>query len=172
MARNNRGDVALSQGDLLTAELQFSRSLELLRTLGDVANVARALYNLGAVALEQAQVGDSTVLLVESLALSQRIADDEDTAWCLIGLAAAATASGGRDRDGGRLLGLAEALLDRLEATMKPFEQRLFDRTRERLLDALGPARLEAARVEGQLLGPGDVLSLARALLAAEAGAS
>ena len=94
MARNNRGDVALSQGDLEVAAAQFSRSLELLRSLGDVANVARALYNLGAVALEQGRPEDACGLLVEGLELSQDIADDEDAAWCLIGLAAVAEAGG------------------------------------------------------------------------------
>ena len=161
MARNNRGDVALSQGDLDTAALQFARSLELLRSVGDVANVARALYNLGAVALEQERLQDAGSLLLEALDLSREIADDEDTAWCLIALAAVAAARG-KDEEGGRLLGFAAMLLDRIGATMKPFEQRLFDRTEERLLAGLGETRLADARAEGGQLAVDGVLELAQ----------
>jgi tetratricopeptide (TPR) repeat protein len=163
MARNNRGDVALSRGDLEVAAVQFAQSLELLRSLGDVANVARALYNLGAVSLEHGQLEDAGALLLEALELSREIADDEDTAWCLIGLAAVAAARG-RDEEGGRLLGFAAMLLDRIGATMKPFEQRLFDRTQERLLASLGEVRLAEARAEGQQLAMEGVHSLSQAV--------
>jgi predicted ATPase/DNA-binding SARP family transcriptional activator/Tfp pilus assembly protein PilF len=163
MARNNRGDVALSQGDLDTSAVQFARSLELLRSAGDVANVARALYKLGAVALEQERLEDAGPLLLEALDLSREIADDEDTAWCLIALAAVAAVRG-RDEEGGRLLGFAAMLLDRIGATMKPFEQRLFDRTEERLLTGLGEARLADARGEGGELGMEGVRSLSEAV--------
>ena len=161
MARNNRGDVALSQGDLDTAAVQFAQSLDLLRSVGDVANVARALYNLGAVALEQARLEDAGALLLEALELSREIADDEDTAWCLIALAAVA-ADRGRDEEGGRLLGFAAMLLDRIGATMKPFEQRLFDRTQGRLLESLGEERLVEAIREGEHLEMDGVHSLSQ----------
>ena len=163
MARNNRGDVALSRGDLEVAAVQFAQSLELLRSLGDVANVARALYNLGAVSLEHGQLEEAGALLLEALELSREIADDEDTAWCLIALAAVAAARG-RDEAGGRLLGFAAMLLDRIGATMKPFEQRLFDRTRERLLASLGEVRLAAACAEGEQLAVDGVRSLSQAV--------
>jgi predicted ATPase/DNA-binding SARP family transcriptional activator len=161
MARNNRGDVALSQGDLEVAAEQFARSLDLLRAVDDVANVARALYNLGAVALEQQHAGDAAALLLEALELSQGIADDEDTAWCLIGLAALAE-TGGRELDGARLLGLAAMLVDRLGATMKPFERGLYDRTHDRLVTTLGAAELDTARTEGARLGQDEAIELAR----------
>ncbi len=164
MARNNRGDVALSLGDLDTAAVQFTQSLDLLRSVGDVTNVARALYNLGAVALEQEHPEDAGSLLLEALDLSRAIADDEDTAWCLIALAAVAAVRG-RDEEGGRLLGFAAMLLDRIGATMKPFEQRLFDRTRERLLSSLGEERLAEALVAAGQLAVDDVRSLSQAVV-------
>jgi tetratricopeptide (TPR) repeat protein len=163
LARNNRGDVALSQGDLDAAAVQFAQSLELLRSVGDVANVARALYNLGAVALEQDRLDDAGPLLLEALDLSREIADDEDTAWCLIALAAVA-ADRGRDEEGARLLGFASMLLDRIGATMKPFEQRLFDRTEERLLARLGEAPLGDAQAEGRGLPIDGVRALSEAV--------
>jgi predicted ATPase/DNA-binding SARP family transcriptional activator len=163
MARNNRGDVALSQGDLDVAAAQFAQSLDLLRSAGDVANVARALYNLGAVALEQERVEDAGALLLEALELSSQIADDEDTAWCLIALAALAT-DRGRDAEAGRLLGFAAMVLARIGATMKPFEQRLFDRTRERVLASLGEERLAEARAEGEQLALEGIRALSEAV--------
>jgi hypothetical protein len=47
---------------------------------------------------------------------------------------------------------------------MKPFEQRLFDRTEERLLTGLGEARLADARGEGGELGMEGVRSLSEAV--------
>ncbi len=137
LALNNRGDVALSQGDLVTAAARFEESLALLRAEGDVANVARALYNLGAVEVGQGRIDEAEALLRESRELATRVDDREDVAWCLIALAAVA-AERGQDEVAGDLLAQAEALLERIGATMKPNEQRLYDRTRERL--GVGPA--------------------------------
>jgi tetratricopeptide (TPR) repeat protein len=168
MARNNRGDVALTQGELAVAETQFRLSLGLLRSLDDVANVSRALYNLGAVALERKRPDEAVTLLVDALELSQRIADDEDTAWCLIGLAAVAETAG-RASEGARLIGFARGLLDRLEATMKPFEQRLSDRTETSLLASLGRDGLEEERAKGEATSMDEILELARSLAPARA---
>jgi tetratricopeptide (TPR) repeat protein len=157
VARNNRGDIALSQGELDVAGAQFAQSLELLRALGDLANVARALYNVGAVALEQGKLNEAGALLAEGLELSHRLADDEDTAWCLIALAAVAV-SDKRARTGAELLGFAAALLEKIGATMKPNEQRLHDQTRSRLRDALGAAELGEALASGAKLELDDIV--------------
>ncbi len=159
LARNNRGDVALSQGDFSLATDQFAQSLELLRAVDDVANVARALYNLGAVAVEEGRTSEAGEFLLESLELSDRLDDDEDVAWCLIALAAVA-ASDGSGTNGVSLLGFASTILARLGATMKPFEQRLFDRTRGTLLETVGAAGFEQALEAGSRLQPDDAVSL------------
>lgn len=157
VARNNRGDIALSRGELDVAGAQFANSLELLRALDDLANVARALYNLGAVAVEQGRLNEAGELLAEGLELSHRLADEEDTAWCLIALAAVAAADK-RFRTGAELLGAATALLEKIGATMKLNEQRLHDRTRSRLRDALGESELTDALDSGAALGLDDVV--------------
>ena len=84
--------------------------MRILRELGDTANIARALYNLGAVAVEQGRLDEARALLGESVELAGRIGDSEDIAWCLIALAAVAAASE-RPLDGARLLGFTDALL-------------------------------------------------------------
>lgn len=158
LARNNRGDVALSQGDLAMAADQFTQSLALLRAANDTANIARALYNLGAVAVEQ-RSEDAGVLLRESLELSGRVDDVEDMAWCLIALAAVASDKGATV-DAAAMLGFTTALLDRIGATMKPFEERLFERTRGRLRETLGDAEFEDALAAGARLRRADAVRL------------
>jgi predicted ATPase/DNA-binding SARP family transcriptional activator len=168
LARNNRGDVALSQGDLATAEAHFQGSLEILRRLGDTANVARALYNLGAVAIEQERVSDAYALLCESIELADRIGDTEDVAWCLIALATVA-ASRSKPVDGARMLGLADTLLDRIGASTKPFERELHDRVDIELREALGPEGFDLAHGEGRALDPADAMGLVPALAVSSA---
>ncbi|HEX6763081.1 MAG TPA: BTAD domain-containing putative transcriptional regulator [Gaiellaceae bacterium] len=163
LACNNRGDVALLQGDLEMAAAQFERSLGLLRSIDDTANVARALYNLGAVAAEQRRDDEAVAMLQESLELSARVDDDEDVAWCLIALAAVA-ARRGDAVDAASMLGFTTALLERLGATTKTFEQRLFEQTRDRLRDALGAAELEVALAAGARLPRADAFGLGLAV--------
>ena len=137
---------------------QFTQSLALLRAANDTANIARALYNLGAVAVEQRRE-DAGVLLRESLELSGRVDDVEDMAWCLIALAAVASDKGATV-DAAAMLGFTTALLDRIGATMKPFEERLFERTRGRLRETLGDAEFEDALAAGARLRRADAVRL------------
>ena len=159
LARNNRGDVALSQGDLDLASDQFAQSLSLLRAADDTVNIARALYNLGAVAAEQQRSDEAGALLRESLELAEQVDDVEDLAWCLIALAAVA-AEDGAALDASVMLGFTTAVLDRIGATMKPFEERLFERTRARLRETLGDTELEDALAAGTRLHRADAVRL------------
>jgi tetratricopeptide (TPR) repeat protein len=167
LAQNNRGDVALSQHELDSAATHFAQSLVILQKLGDSANVARSMYNLGAVAVEQNRLEDACRLLTESIALSERVGDHEDVAWCLIALAAVASRTQ-QTYNGARMLGFTLALLEQIGATMKPFEQSLYERTREALDSTLGGAQLDAALREGQRLQLSDAVILASTLAAAE----
>ena len=167
LAQNNRGDVALSQRELDSAAAHFAQSLAILQALGDSANIARSMYNLGAVAVEQNRLEDAHRLLAESITLSEQVGDHEDLAWCLIALAAVASRTQ-RTHDGARMLGFTIALLGRIGATMKPFEQSLYERTREALDSALGGAQFDAALSEGERLQLSDAVILASALGPAE----
>ena len=95
LAINNLGDLALTTGDLRRAEPLFEESQELLRARGDTANVARSLFNLGAVALELRPPHEARERLTESASPGREAGDKEDLAWCLEGLAALAAAEGG-----------------------------------------------------------------------------
>lgn len=163
LARNNRGDVALSQGDLEAARTEFEQSLALLREANDVANVARSLYNLGAVALQQERREDARRLLVEALDLSGSVDDKEDIAWCLTALANLG-AAGGRPEDAAVVLGFARTLLDRINATSKPFELRLYETTLAGLGRALGEQELDRLFASGTRTADADAIALARSL--------
>jgi predicted ATPase len=163
LARNNRGDVALSQGELEIAREQFEQSLVLLRQANDVANVARSLYNLGAVAFEQGRFDAARELLGEALDLSYGVDDKEDVAWCLIALAGVA-AMAGRLREATVVLGFARALLDRIGATIKPFEKRLYDATFERLAAVFDQSELDELLGTGSRMPDVDAVALARSI--------
>jgi predicted ATPase/DNA-binding SARP family transcriptional activator len=158
LAENNRGDVALSQGDLRLASVYFERSLGVMRELGDTANVARALYNVGAVALEQHELEKAGACFAESIDLAHEVGEPEDLAWCMIGVAALACQ---RERfdDASRLLGAIDAMLGSIGAALKPFEERLYLRTKEAVSAAVPP-------VDGGQLAEAEAVELARALAA------
>jgi hypothetical protein len=126
------------------------------------------MYNLGAVAVEQDRLADAYRLLAESITLSARVGDHEDVAWCLIALAAVASRTQ-QTYDGARMLGFTLALLERIGATMKPFEQSLYERTRAALEAALGDAAFNAAFSDGERLQLGDAISLASTLTVPDA---
>ena len=163
LARNNRGDLALTQGDLEIARTEFELSLVLLREADDVTNVARSLYNLGAVALRQERFDDARRLLVEALDLSESLDDKEDIAWCLIALASIGAGAGRLD-DAAVVLGFARALLERINATSKPNELQLSEGTHERLASALGRQALDELLVSGSHAATADAIALARSL--------
>jgi predicted ATPase/DNA-binding SARP family transcriptional activator len=163
LAQNNRGDVALSQRDFDTAAAHFEASLDVLRALGDTCNVARGLYNLGVVALEQGRIQEARELLGEGIALSHQLGDNEDVAWCMIGLAAVA-AETQRPQEGAQMLGFMNALLERIGAARKPFEEDLYLRTRTALERALGGAAFERALGDGARLRIADAVGLGQGL--------
>ncbi len=163
LAQNNRGDVALSQRDLDSARAHFEQSLGILRTLGDSANIARSVYNLGAVAVEQNRLDDARSLLSESVTGAARLGDHEDVAWCLIALAAIAARTD-QMHDAALTLGFATALLERIGATMKPFESSLHEHTRLALGAALGATEADSVLLDGSRLRLDVVLELASTL--------
>ncbi len=128
-----------------------------------MANVARSLYNLGAVEIERGRIELAQPLLLEALALSTGVNDKEDMAWCLIALAAVG-ARAGKAEDATVVLGFADAFLDRIGATIKPAERLLYDRTLTRLRAALDGPELDALLVAGRVMEDGEALALAGSL--------
>ena len=84
------------------------------------------------------QFDEAAGLLHESLLLSYELGDQEDIVWCLVALGTVANEYGA-SRDAALLLQTALGMLAGIGASMKPFEQRLFDQTRAAIRDNAGP---------------------------------
>ena len=150
----------MTVGDYERAEPLFRESLGLLRTRGDTANVARSLFNNGAVDLMLNRVAAAADRFHESLTLCRTAGDHEDSAWSLLGLAATNVATGDGER-GAILLGAARAVLTQMGADFKPFERHLDEVTEERSRMLLGTAGHEAALRRGSSLTLEEALDLA-----------
>ena len=118
------------------------------------------MYNLGAVAVEQNRLTDAHGLLSESVTAAGRLGDHEDVAWCLIALAAIASRTN-QMHAAARTLGFAIALLERIGATMKPFESGLCEDTRQALGAALGANEVDSLLIDGARLELDAVLEFA-----------
>ena len=89
----SRADRALPP-DYDQATALWTRSLTLFRALGDESHVARALNNLGTVAMELGEYERAQDLFSESLALHRHVGDRQGTASTLNNLAEAASSLG------------------------------------------------------------------------------
>ena len=132
----------------------------MLRARGDTANVARSLFNNGAVDLMLSRVAAAADRFHESLTLCRMTGDREDSAWSLLGLAATNVATGEGER-GAILLGAARAVLTQMGADFKPFERHLDEVTEERSRTLLGIAGHEAALRRGSSMTLDEALDLA-----------
>ncbi len=148
LAINNLGDLALTEGEYERARPLFEESLALLRQRGDTANIARSLFNLGAVEMMLGSTEAAAGRFGESVGLGRETGDKEDLAWCLLGVAGVAA----RRAEGSRaaaLLGAAEALLEAIGASFKPFERHLHDDTAARAEALTGAAGFLTDRMLG-----------------------
>ncbi len=66
-----QGEQSLSQGDAAKAGRDFSRALEVSRSVDHPPGVARQLNNLGAVALEQGELGKAKDLFTQAFEINQ-----------------------------------------------------------------------------------------------------
>ena len=155
-----RRDLALTVGDYGGAEPLFSESLALLEERGDTANVARSLFNLGAVALMTGRLDLAEQRLRGSLARSQHAGDKEDLSWSLLGLAGLKAARKDPER-AALLLGAATGLLGEMGADFKPFERKLHEETAARVADDLGTDRFELSFAKGRALSLDDAIEVA-----------
>ena len=138
----------MTVGDYERAEPLFRESLGLLRARGDTANVARSLFNNGAVDLMLNRVAAAADRFHESLTLCRTAGDREDSAWSLLGLAATNVATGDGER-GAILLGAARAGPDADGRGLQAVRTHLDEVTEERSRMLLGTAGHEAALRRG-----------------------
>jgi predicted ATPase len=149
---NGLGVIAFIGGDVERARTLLSQALELFQLAGDRWGTADALSLLGVATLQQGDEPQASELLRQSLELSAELRDRQRIAMRALPGIAALLARRSRPRRAATLLGLADAMLDELDASLGPIGQLL----REQALEALGmqinEAELASATEDGRRL--------------------
>jgi predicted ATPase/DNA-binding CsgD family transcriptional regulator/Tfp pilus assembly protein PilF len=95
---NNAGALAGTQGDYAQASVMLTKSLEIVRSLGNKRGVARTLNNLGIFASHQGLYSEADVYFAESFKLKQEIQDEQGLSSAYNRLAEIAQVKGERER--------------------------------------------------------------------------
>lgn len=123
----NLGEVARSRGDRASARDYYERDLEIYRELGELSAIAATLCNLAF--LDLAEGADATARLREALQISLAIGNRQFVPGILVGFAA----SSANDDTAGRLIGAADACLERLGSAYEPADRIERDRIAHRV---------------------------------------
>ncbi|MBD0348605.1 MAG: tetratricopeptide repeat protein [Thermoleophilia bacterium] len=159
-ALGNLGYMLLMEGDDERAASLFEEGLVVFRRLSNDEGVARSLLNLGFSAWQRGSLVEASAMMKESLRRFSRIGSREGIAYALEGLAAVAAARLESAR-ASRLLGAAEAVCERIELTLDPFEQAVHGRTVAQARAHLGDEAYRAAVEEGRGLSPEEAAEYA-----------
>jgi non-specific serine/threonine protein kinase len=164
VSKFNLGYVEMGTGNADTARGLFADALALFDEVGDLYFINKTLIALGNLEVRASRHEAALPLLHRAGEISAELGDLDNIAWGLEGLAAIAATRGDADR-AARLLGAADALIERMGASHEEF----LDRSRQALLTArglLGEATFDAAWANGRTLGIEDALALARGVRA------
>ncbi len=144
------GDVARRQGDYPRAAALYEESLALYREGGSKWGVALPLHNLGTIAKEQGDYRRAAALFEESLPLYREANNTPGVASCLVGLAG--VAAEGQPERAARLLGAAQALLDRTSSVVEPADRIEIEREIAAVRTQLGEETFAPAWAEGRAM--------------------
>jgi non-specific serine/threonine protein kinase len=155
---NALGEVARVLDEPSVAHQYYVRSLHIRRELGDTRGVAMCLTNLGHVLVAEDELRHAQETLVESLGLLEELEHEYGQAVCVSALAAVAAA----DRQpavAARLLGAAQAALERVGNSLEPADQRACAHTLALAGEALG-SQFEVEFATGRGLSLVDAAAL------------
>ena len=145
------GDVARQQGGYERAAALYQESLALYREGGSKWGIALPLQNLGRIAIAQGDYRRAAGLFQESIRLYREVGNTPDVATCLAGFAGLASAEGQPER-AARLLGAAQALLDRTSTVIEPANRLEFDQELAAVRTQLGEETFTAAWANGRAM--------------------
>jgi predicted ATPase/DNA-binding CsgD family transcriptional regulator len=161
-SRHDLGLLARRRGDLDSAAAYLRGSLDRFRELDHGWAGGFAAWALATVELEQGRPDEAAALLAEALDGFEAVGDVRGIAQCLE--AGAALVAGRRDWEtGGRLLGAAAALRERLAAPLPDENRAEHDALTQRIRRGLGPQAAERARREGRDMPQAAAVAIARA---------
>ena len=141
---NNLGEVARCQHDLDGAKSFYEQSLSLCEETRDMRGKAIVLGNLGAVSRRLGDTVAAKTLMEESLLLKYELRDEIGLSYCFAGLAGVACDTGQAEY-AAQLLGMMDALLERMRHQMDRVDRVDAGGVRQSVLDQLGRARFDAA---------------------------
>jgi predicted ATPase/class 3 adenylate cyclase len=158
----NLGYARLVAGRLEGAADALSDSAGTARQIGDSVVEGVSLFNLGLVHVHLGELDDARRDFADSLRSSERGRMRSGVAAALLGLAAVA------ERDGeplraAKLLGSCDAMLEEIQVSLEPYEQRLRDETHASLEGMLGEAEAREALEAGRHFGPDEAVEYALA---------
>jgi tetratricopeptide (TPR) repeat protein len=145
------GSERLHAGDDKRAVALLRESLALCRSLGDRQGTALSLRALTTASIQRGDYATARALAAESLRLAQEMGDGQGSIGDLATLAAVARREERFDH-AATLLGTADALLQRLGASLSPCAQAESDRTQAVVRAHLGDDGFSARYGEGQAL--------------------
>ena len=152
------GRVILHQGDGVEARLLIEESLAIRKELEDRTGIADSLFHLAEVTSSQGDYTQAQSLYRESLAIAEELDDKWLIASCLQGLMGVALASG-QPAWSARLWGAAERIRESLGVPIPLVERARYEQMVNSLHTQLGKTAFRAARKEGRLMTPVQVLA-------------
>ncbi|HLF74427.1 MAG TPA: tetratricopeptide repeat protein, partial [Anaerolineales bacterium] len=150
-ALNRLGDLARCQGDYERAGQLYEESLRLYREFHDKDETASLLHNLGYVAQHRGDYARALALFKEGLDIQYALYNQAGIAECLMGIAAVLSVRGQAEQ-AAQLCGAAEALRERVGASLWPANRIEYDRILGRLHSLLSEGAFAAAWAEGRAM--------------------
>ncbi|HEX3301977.1 MAG TPA: LuxR C-terminal-related transcriptional regulator [Thermomicrobiales bacterium] len=160
------GGVAYGQGNLAQARALEREAAAIFRDVGDLRRESLCSWYLGMFAACHGQWAEAARKYRESLRGLTEVRDASWLAKPIIGLAATAGTCGLPD-SAARLLGAADGLLDRIGATLTPFDIPAHELAHNSARSTLGELDFAAAIAVGRNLDVEDVLLEADTIVAA-----
>lgn len=164
----NLGRIANARGEYERAKTLLEEAVDLKRASGAWWGSAIGLYFLGMAVRARGDHALALTHLRAALGLLQTYADPASIARCLEGIAGALIDLGQSER-GIRLLGVAEALRERIAHPVDAEDRPLYNSTRRLAHEAIGDAAFSVTLAAGRALPLDDAMSEALTMAEVEA---
>jgi predicted ATPase/class 3 adenylate cyclase len=159
---HNAALLELDQGNLSLAREYLETELEIAQEVRDKALLPFAWDGLGLVAVSDHDYPTARHAFGQAIRFAQGIGHASLVAYAVLGSALSLAGTGNHER-AITLHGGAARLLERLQEVLEPIEARLRDTDYQRLREAVGAAKFEAAFNTGLGLTPDEIIELALA---------
>lgn len=147
-------------GDFDEARAVMSERIRLAREHGDLATISGESANLGMVERQLGHLDEAEALAREAMDIAQRRGDTLMTVWMMNGLAAVAADRGDLER-AATLIGAADAGMESVGGAWPPDELVQYERTVQRLTEAMGEAGFAQAGARGRSLSVPEAIRFA-----------